>query len=317
VIDRLGAPLEEPIFGELAIIGTGLIGSSVARAVRRRTAAARIILADCSVETLVRARALALGDETTSDLAHAVRNADCVILCAPVGANEAIGRTIAPALKSGAIVSDVGSVKGAVISALEPLLPTHAHLVPAHPVAGTEQSGPDAGFAALFVNRWCILTPPSGSNPDAVHKVRALWEALGSHVEVMSAAHHDLVLAITSHVPHLIAYNIVGTAADLEEVTRSEVIKFSAGGFRDFTRIAASDPTMWRDVFLNNKSAVLEMLGRFNEDLTAVERMIRHEDGDGLFSLFSRTRAIRLGIVAHGQELAAPDFGRRSAESDE
>jgi len=317
VIDRLGAPLEEPIFGELAIIGTGLIGSSVARAVRRRTAAARIILADCSVETLVRARALALGDETTSDLAHAVRNADCVILCAPVGANEAIGRTIAPALKSGAIVSDVGSVKGAVISALEPLLPTHAHLVPAHPVAGTEQSGPDAGFAALFVNRWCILTPPSGSNPDAVHKVRALWEALGSHVEVMSAAHHDLVLAITSHVPHLIAYNIVGTAADLEEVTRSEVIKFSAGGFRDFTRIAASDPTMWRDVFLNNKSAVLEMLGRFNEDLTAVERMIRHEDGDGLFSLFSRTRAIRLGIVAHGQELAAPDFGRRSAESEE
>ena len=317
MIDRLGAPLEEPIFGELAIIGTGLIGSSVARAVRRRTAAARIILADCSVETLVRARALALGDETTSDLAHAVRNADCVILCAPVGANEAIGRTIAPALKSGAIVSDVGSVKGAVISALEPLLPTHAHLVPAHPVAGTEQSGPDAGFAALFVNRWCILTPPSGSNPDAVHKVRALWEALGSHVEVMSAAHHDLVLAITSHVPHLIAYNIVGTAADLEEVTRSEVIKFSAGGFRDFTRIAASDPTMWRDVFLNNKSAVLEMLGRFNEDLTAVERMIRHEDGDGLFSLFSRTRAIRLGIVAHGQELAAPDFGRRSAESDE
>lgn len=317
MIDRLGAPLEEPIFGELAIIGTGLIGSSVARAVRRRTAAARIILADCSVETLVRARALALGDETTSDLAHAVRNADCVILCAPVGANEAIGRTIAPALKSGAIVSDVGSVKGAVISALEPLLPTHAHLVPAHPVAGTEQSGPDAGFAALFVNRWCILTPPSGSNPDAVHKVRALWEALGSHVEVMSAAHHDLVLAITSHVPHLIAYNIVGTAADLEEVTRSEVIKFSAGGFRDFTRIAASDPTMWRDVFLNNKSAVLEMLGRFNEDLTAVERMIRHEDGDGLFSLFSRTRAIRLGIVAHGQELAAPDFGRRSAESEE
>lgn len=317
MIDRLGAPLEEPIFGELAIIGTGLIGSSVARAVRRRTAAARIILADCSVETLVRARALALGDETTSDLAQAVRNADCVILCAPVGANEAIGRTIAPALKSGAIVSDVGSVKGAVISALEPLLPTHAHLVPAHPVAGTEQSGPDAGFAALFVNRWCILTPPSGSNPDAVHKVRALWEALGSHVEVMSAAHHDLVLAITSHVPHLIAYNIVGTAADLEEVTRSEVIKFSAGGFRDFTRIAASDPTMWRDVFLNNKSAVLEMLGRFNEDLTAVQRMIRHEDGDGLFSLFSRTRAIRLGIVAHGQELAAPDFGRRSAESDE
>ena len=260
---------------------------------------------------------MGLGDVVTDDPARAVRSADCVILCVPVGAYEAVGRAIAPALRPGTIVSDVGSVKSAVISALEAALPGHARLVPAHPVAGTEQSGPDAGFASLFVNRWCILTPPEGADEQAVTKVRAFWEALGSHVEIMSAAHHDLVLAITSHVPHLIAYNIVGTAADLEEVTRSEVIKFSAGGFRDFTRIAASDPTMWRDVFLHNKDAVLEMLGRFSEDLTALQRMIRRGDGDGLFALFTRTRAIRLGIVAEGQETAAPDFGRRAAETDE
>jgi cyclohexadieny/prephenate dehydrogenase len=317
VIERLGAPLAEPILEELAIVGVGLIGSSIARATRHRHAARRIVLADRSVETLERAKALGLGDFVTDDLARAVGQADCVILCAPVGANEAIGGAIAPALKQGAIVSDVGSVKGAVVATLKATLPGHARLVPAHPVAGTEYSGPDAGFASLFVNRWCILTPPEGTDEEAVAKVRALWEALGSHVEIMSAAHHDLVLAITSHVPHLIAYNVVGTAADLEEVTRSEVIKFSAGGFRDFTRIASSDPTMWRDVFLHNKDAVLEMLGRFNEDLTALQRMIRREDGDGLFALFTRTRAIRLGIVAQGQETTAPDFGRRAAETDE
>jgi len=317
VIERLGPPLAEPIFEALAIIGVGLIGSSIARAARHRHAARRIILADLSVEVLERAKALGLGDVVTDDLARAVSGADCVILCAPVGANEAIGRAIAPALQQGAIVSDVGSVKGAVVAALAPVLPSHARLVPAHPVAGTEHSGPDAGFASLFVNRWCILTPPEGTDDEAVEKLRTLWQTLGSHVEIMSAAHHDLVLAITSHVPHLIAYNIVGTAADLEEVTRSEVIKFSAGGFRDFTRIASSDPTMWRDVFLHNKEAVLEMLGRFNEDLTALQRMIRREDGDGLFALFTRTRAIRLGIVAQGQETAAPDFGRRAAETDE
>jgi cyclohexadieny/prephenate dehydrogenase len=317
VVERLGPPLAEPLFDEIAIIGVGLIGSSIARGARRRNAARRIVLADRSKATLERAKSLALGDVRTNDLARAVANADCVILCAPVGATEAIGRAIAPALKRGAIISDVGSVKGAVITALEPVLPAHARFVPAHPVAGTEQSGPDAGFAALFVNRWCILTPPTGANEEAVGKVRTLWETLGSHVEIMSAAHHDLVLAITSHVPHLIAYNIVGTAADLEEVTRSEVIKFSAGGFRDFTRIAASDPTMWRDVFLHNKDAVLEMLGRFNEDLTALQRMIRRSDGEGLFALFTRTRAIRLGIVALGQETAAPDFGRRAPEADE
>ena len=307
----------EPIFDELAIVGVGLIGSSIARAARRRNAARRIVVADHSVPVLERAKALGLGDVVTDDLARAVGGADCVILCVPIGAYGAVGRAIAPTLRPGTIVSDVGSVKGAVISALEAALPDHARLTPAHPVAGTEQSGPDAGFASLFMNRWCILTPPEGADEQAVTKVRAFWETLGSHVEIMSAAHHDLVLAITSHVPHLIAYNIVGTAADLEEVTRSEVIKFSAGGFRDFTRIAASDPTMWRDVFLHNKDAVLEMLGRFNEDLTALQRMIRRGDGDGLFALFTRTRAIRLGIVAEGQETAAPDFGRRAAEADE
>ena len=317
MIERLGPPLAEPIFEELAIIGVGLIGSSIARAARHRHAARRIVLADLSVGVLERAKALGLGDVVTDDLARAVSGADCVILCAPVGANEVIGRAIAPALQQGAIVSDVGSVKGAVIAALAPVLPSHARLVPAHPVAGTEHSGPDAGFASLFVNRWCILTPPEGTDDEAVEKLRTFWQTLGSHVEIMSVAHHDLVLAITSHVPHLIAYNIVGTAADLEEVTRSEVIKFSAGGFRDFTRIASSDPTMWRDVFLHNKDAVLEMLGRFNEDLTALQRMIRREDGDGLFALFTRTRAIRLGIVAQGQETTAPDFGRRAAETDE
>jgi cyclohexadieny/prephenate dehydrogenase len=317
VVERLGAPLAEPIFDELSIVGVGLIGSSIARAARRRNAARRIILADHSAGTLERAKALGLGDVVTDDPARAVSGADCVILAVPVGAYEAVGRSIAPALRPDAIISDVGSVKSAVISALEAVLPGHARLAPAHPVAGTEQSGPDAGFASLFVNRWCILTPPQGTDEQAVMKVKAFWEALGSHVEIMDPAHHDLVLAITSHVPHLIAYNIVGTAADLAEVTQSEVIKFSAGGFRDFTRIAASDPTMWRDVFLHNKDAVLEMLGRFNEDLTALQRMIRRGDGDGLFALFTRTRAIRLGIVAEGQETAAPDFGRRAAETDE
>jgi cyclohexadieny/prephenate dehydrogenase len=236
-----------------------------------------------------------------------------VVLCVPVGANGAVAEAIGPHLKPGCIVSDVGSVKSAVVAAVAPHLPEGVGFVPAHPVAGTEHSGPDAGFAALFLGRWCILTPPEGSDPEHVAKVQTFWRAIGSNVEVMTPSHHDLVLAITSHVPHLIAYNIVGTAADLEEVTQSEVIKFSAGGFRDFTRIAASDPTMWRDIFLHNKDAVLEMLGRFNEDLAALQRMIRWGDGDGLFELFTRTRAIRRGIIEQGQETAAPDFGRRDA----
>jgi cyclohexadieny/prephenate dehydrogenase len=317
VADRLGPALAAPLFERVAIIGIGLIGSSIARAARRRNVAKTIVIADCSPEALGRAAALGLADEVAASSAEAAAGADFVIFCAPVGANEALAREIAPALKAGAIVSDVGSVKGAVIAAIAPHLPEGVHLIPAHPVAGTEQSGPDAGFATLFLNRWCILTPPEGADASAVERVRAFWQAIGSNVEVMSAAHHDLVLAITSHVPHLIAYNIVGTAYDLEEATRSEVIKFSAGGFRDFTRIAASDPTMWRDVFLNNKDAVLEALGRFNEDLTALQRMIRRGDGDGLFALFTRTRAIRRGIVEQGQETAAPDFGRRAGEDAE
>jgi len=314
VTDRLGAPLAAPLFERLAIVGVGLIGSSIVRAARRKAAARFIAVADASREARERAAALKLGDAIFASAAAAAAGADLVILCAPVGANEQIAREIAPALKRNAIVSDVGSVKSAVIAAVAPHLPASAHLVPAHPVAGTEQSGPDAGFATLFVNRWCILTPPEGADAEAVARVRAFWEALGANVETMSAAHHDLVLAITSHVPHLIAYNIVGTAYDLEETTRAEVIKFSAGGFRDFTRIAASDPTMWRDVFLNNKEAVLEALGRFSEDLTALQRMIRRGDGEGLFALFTRTRAIRRGIVEQGQETAAPDFGRRTGE---
>jgi len=316
VTDSLGPALAEPLFERAAIIGVGLIGSSIARAARRKGAAKRIVIADNSPAARERAAALGLGDEIAGSAAEAVAGADFVVLCVPVGANEAVAAEIAPALKSGAIVSDVGSVKGAVIAALAPHLPASVHLVPAHPVAGTEQSGPDAGFATLFRNRWCILTPPEDADPDAVARVAAFWRAIGSNVETMSAAHHDLVLAITSHVPHLIAYNIVGTAYDLGESTRSEVLKFSAGGFRDFTRIAASDPTMWRDVFLNNKDAVLEALGRFSEDLTALQRMIRRGDGDGLFDLFSRTRAIRRGIVELGQETAAPDFGRLAVADD-
>ncbi len=317
MVDRL-AVLSEPVFERIAIIGVGLIGSSIARAARRVGAARNIILADASRAVLDRAMKLDLADEYAGTAADAAARADLVIFCAPVGANEAIALQVSPALKRGAIVSDVGSVKSAVISAIAPHLPEHTHLVPAHPVAGTEQSGPEAGFATLFVNRWCILTPPEGTSKEATGKVDRFWQAMGSNVEIMTAEHHDLVLAITSHVPHLIAYNIVGTAADLEEVTRSEVIKFSAGGFRDFTRIAASDPTMWRDVFLHNKEAVLEMLGRFTEDLTALQRMIRRGDGDGLFDLFTRTRAIRRGIVELGQETRAPDFGRRAAQdSDE
>jgi cyclohexadieny/prephenate dehydrogenase len=223
---------------------------------------------------------------------------------------------MAPALKAGAIVSDVGSVKASVVADVGPRLPEGVHLVPAHPVAGTEHSGPDAGFSTLFRNRWCILTPPPGTDAGAIEKVRALWAAFGANVEIMTPEHHDLVLAITSHVPHLVAYNLVGTAADLEESLRSEVIKFSAGGFRDSTRLAASDPTMWRDVFLYNRDAVLEMLGRFTEELTALQRMIRRGDGQGLFDLFTRTRATRRAIVEIGQETAAPDFGRRTDEDD-
>src|SRR3954471_878062 len=313
--ERLGPPLETPLFDRLASVRPALISSlSRPRAARRLNLARTLVAADRSPAVLERARELGLADETAADPAEGVRGADHVILCVPVGAYGAVMDRIAGALAPGAILSDVGSVKGAVLAQVQPLLPAGVHLVPAHPVAGTEHSGPDAGFATLFHNRWCILTPPEGADEDAVARVRAFWAAMGSNVEIMSAAHHDLVLAITSHVPHLIAFNIVGTAADLETVTQSEVIKFSAGGFRDFTRIAASDPTMWRDVFLHNKEAVLEMLGRFNEDLASLQRAIRWGDGEALHSLFTRTRAIRRGITSVGQETPEPDFGRRREE---
>jgi cyclohexadieny/prephenate dehydrogenase len=302
--------MTDVIFRRLALIGIGLIGASIALAARRGKLVEKIAISSRTAKTLQRAEELKLGDAYFADAADAVKDADCVILCSPVGAYGAIAAAIGPHLKAGAVVSDVGSVKAAVVAAIGPHIGKGVHFVPAHPVAGTEHSGPDAGFAELFQNRWCILTPPPDSDTKAVEKTRAFWKAMGANVETMTPEHHDLVLAITSHVPHLIAYNIVGTAADLETVTQSEVMKFSAGGFRDFTRIASSDPTMWRDVFLNNKQAVLEMLGRFNEDLTALQRMIRNGDGDALFELFTRTRAIRRGIIAAGQETAAADFGR-------
>lgn len=302
---------QDAAVSKLTIIGAGLIGSSVARAAKEYGAAKSIVIADQNKAVLGEAEALALADTYFSDVAEAVKQADLVVLAVPVGAMASVGADIAPHLKVGAIVSDVGSVKNSVLLALAPIMPDSVHLIPGHPVAGTEKSGPAAGFASLFDGRWCILTPPEGADTAACDKLKAFWEQLGSTVEIMSAPHHDLVLAITSHVPHLIAYNIVGTANDLETVTRSEVIKYSAGGFRDFTRIAASDPTMWRDVFLNNKEAVLEMLGRFSEDLTALQRAIRWEDGDALFELFSRTREIRRSIIDAGQDENLPDFGRK------
>jgi cyclohexadieny/prephenate dehydrogenase len=314
--ERLGPPLETPLFDKIALVGIGLIGSSIARAVRHRKAARTIVAIDRDEATLARVRELGIADETTTDVAEGVRDADLVILCVPVGACDAVASAMSAALKAGAIVSDVGSVKASVIAQIQPHLPTGVSFVPAHPVAGTEYSGPDAGFATLFLKRWCILTPPEGTDEAAVERMRAFWSALGSDVEVMTAQHHDLVLAITSHVPHLIAYNIVGTAADLETVTQSEVIKFSAGGFRDFTRIAASDPTMWRDVFLHNKEAVLEMLGRLNEDIALLARAIRWGEGDKLHDLFTRTRDIRRGIISQGQETPEPDFGRRREEPE-
>ncbi len=302
--------MTEPMFGRLALIGIGLIGSSIALAARGNGLVRKISVQTRSQKTLDRARELGLGDSYTLDPAEAVSDADLVIVCVPVGASEDVARAVADALKPGAIVSDVGSVKSAVVDQMAHHLPANVHFVPAHPIAGTEHSGPDAGFAELFQNRWCILTPPPGTDAGAVSQLAEFWRALGANVDVMSPQHHDLVLAITSHIPHLIAYNIVGTAADMEEDVRQEVIKFSASGFRDFTRIAASDPTMWRDIFLHNREAVLEMLGRFTEDLTALQKAIRRGDGDTLFDLFTRTRAIRRNILDIGQDTAAPDFGR-------
>lgn len=296
-------------FSRVAILGLGLIGSSVARAIRAAMPTVRLSGSDA--DPAVRARVIELDilDDVADGAGASVVDADLVILCVPVGAMAAVAAEIAPELSPGTVISDVGSVKGQVLTDLTAALPGMA-IIPAHPVAGTENSGPDAGFASLFSNRWCILTPADGADPVAVERVKAFWTALGSNVEVMDARHHDLVLAVTSHLPHLIAYTIVSTASDLEDVTSSEVIKYSAGGFRDFTRIAASDPTMWRDVFLSNKEAVLETLQRFSEDLSALQRAIRWNDGNTLHALFSRSRAVRRAIIDAGQDTAAPDFGR-------
>jgi len=289
--------MSEPLFDRVALIGIGLIGSSLARVLRRDTPATTIVACARRAETLAAVRQLDLADETTDDPARAAEGADLVVIATPLSAYAEIGRRIAPALRRGAILTDVGSVKEAVIRDLQPSLPEGVHFVPGHPVAGTEHSGPEAGFAELFRGRWCILTPPPETAPEAVTGVTRMWEQAGMRVVTMSADHHDRVLAVTSHLPHLIAYTIVGTATDLEDSLKSEVIEFSASGFRDFTRIAASDPVMWRDVFLNNREAVLEMLQRFSEDLTALQRAIRWGEGDKLEELFTRTRAIRRSII--------------------
>ncbi len=299
-----------PLFQRLALIGIGLIGSSIARAARAQGLVGSIVATARSPATRRRVMEIGIADQVVDTNAEAADGADLVILCIPVRQCGEAAREIGPHLKCGAIVSDVGSVKVQVIRDMTPHLPIGVHFVPAHPVAGTEHSGPDAGFAELFINRWCILTPLPDGDPAAVGQLSAFWTAIGAKVATMSAEHHDLVLAITSHVPHLIAYTIVGTADDLSAVTRSEVLQYSAGGFRDFTRIAASDPTMWRDVFLANRDAVLAMLGRFNTDLARLTRAIETGDGDALFDLFTRTRAIRRGIITIGQDSAAPDFGR-------
>ena len=302
------------MFERVALIGIGLIGSSLSHVMRREKLCSSISISTRSAETLNRARELGLGDDYSLDAGEAVKDADCIIVCTPVGVCGDVAKAIAPHLKQGAIVTDVGSVKKSVIEQMKPNLPSHVHLIPGHPIAGTEYSGPDAGFAALFRDRWCILTPDDDADSEAVEKLKSFWQKCGSQVEIMDAHHHDLVLAITSHLPHLIAYNIVGTAGDLETETRSEVIKFSASGFRDFTRIAASDPTMWRDVFIHNKDAVLEILGRFSEDLSTLQRAIRRGDGDMLFDLFTRTREIRSSIIEIGQDVDSPNFGRHEVD---
>jgi cyclohexadieny/prephenate dehydrogenase len=300
------------MFSQITIIGFGLIGSSVARAVKQGHLADKIICADASEEVCGKALSLDIADEATTDFAASVKDSDFVLLCVPVGAMPSVAKQIAPHLKEGALVSDVGSVKTEVMQKLSKILPDTVDFIPGHPIAGTEKSGPEHGFAELFQNRWFILTPDKNADILAVDKLTKFWEALGSNIQLMDAEHHDLVLGITSHLPHLIAYTIVGTATDLEEDLKSEVIKFSAGGFRDFTRIAASNPEMWRDVFLNNKAAVLEVLQRFTEDLTALQRAIRKGDGDYLYDTFTSTRAIRQAIVEAGQ--ATYVYPKESAE---
>lgn len=306
--------MTKPLFNRIALIGIGLIGSSLARVIRRENLAGHIAIATRSAETLKRAGELGLGDSYHTDLAEGVRDADLVIVSVPVGSSEAVAKTIAPALKSGAILTDVGSTKASVIAQIEPHVPAGVHFIPGHPLAGTEKSGPDAGFAELFENRWCIFTPLPGTDPEALERLSEFWRRCGSNIDTMDPQHHDMVLAIVSHLPHIIAYNIVGTADDLQNVSKSEVIKYAASGFRDFTRLAASDPTMWRDVCLHNRDAILEMLARFSEDLAALQRAIRWGDGDKLFDLFTHTRGVRRSIIEAGQEVDAPDFGRQVVE---
>ncbi len=306
--------MPEPMFDRIALIGIGLIGSSIARDVKALGLAREVVVSTRSPETLKRAEELELGTSYALSAADAVEGADLVIVSVPVGASEAVARQIAPHLKPGAIVTDVGSTKASVIAQMAPHMPKTVHFIPGHPLAGTEKSGPDAGFTGLFQGRWCIFTPLPGTDAAALAKLKAFWEALGSKIDEMDPEHHDKVLAIVSHLPHIIAYNIVGTADDLETVTQSEVIKYSASGFRDFTRLAASDPTMWRDVCLHNKDAILEMLARFSEDLAYLQRAIRWGEGDKLFELFTRTRAVRRSIIEAGQDVDVPDFGRHSLD---
>ena len=301
-------------FDRIALIGIGLIGSSIARDVRELGLAGEVVISSRSEATLKRAEELGLGDRYVSSAADAVKDADLVIVSVPVGASESVAKEIAAHLKPGAIVTDVGSTKASVIAQMQPHMPDNVHFIPGHPLAGTEKSGPDAGFNGLFRGRWCIFTPVEGTDQDALARLMGFWEALGSKVDQMDPEHHDKVLAIVSHLPHIIAYNIVGTADDLQTVTESEVIKYSASGFRDFTRLAASDPTMWRDVCLHNRDAILEMLSRFSEDLASLQRAIRWGDGDKLFDLFTRTRAIRRSIIEAGQDVEAPDFGRHALD---
>jgi cyclohexadieny/prephenate dehydrogenase len=298
-------------FNKVALIGIGLIGSSIARAIKEKGLANEVSISSRSPLTLARAQELSLGTFYTERAVECVKDADLVIVSIPVGASGAVAAEIAAGLKPGAILTDVGSTKSSVIAQMLPHVPAGVHFIPGHPIAGTEYSGPDAGFASLFEGRWCILTPLEGTEEAEITRLRHFWETLGSRVDRMEAEHHDRVLAIVSHLPHIIAYNIVGTAEDLETVTESEVIKYSASGFRDFTRLAASDPVMWRDVCLHNKEAILEMLSRFSEDLASLQRAIRWGEGDKLFDIFTRTRAIRRSIVEAGQDTDAPDFGRQ------
>lgn len=306
-----------PIYDRVALIGLGLIASSMAHAMRASGLAKEIHGTARSAETRAVALEIGICDRVFASAAEAVAGADLVVLAVPVGAMGAIAAEIGPHLAPGATVTDVGSVKQAVISAVAPHMPPGVHFIPAHPLAGTEHSGPRSGFASLFQNRWCLLTPIEGSDPAAVARLRALWEGMGANVDEMDAAHHDTVLAVVSHTPHLIAYTMVGVADHLEQVSDAEVIKYSASGFRDFTRIAASDPTMWRDVFLTNKQATLDILGRFTEELFVLQRAIRMEDGAHLHDYFTRTRAIRRGIIDAGQDTDAPDFGRSPAPKTE